>query len=298
MNTFSLILVIATLVTGVLWLYDFKFKRPQRIKTCEQRAKEDPSFDKKQRKQLMEPSGFLGQLASLFPIVIIVFVIRSFIIEPFRIPSGSMMPTLLAGDFIAVTKYSCGIRNPLTNEVWIETSTPQLGDVIVFKYPEDPKIDYIKRVVGMPGDTITYRNKRLYVRHGDSPVAYEITQKGLYTEENLASVEKYIVFDENLGGKIHEAMVNPLAPEFTQYYYRQDGELTGTWKVPEGHYFVMGDNRDNSRDSRFWGFVPMENVIGKTVGIWLSLEFDGNTDSFLPSWIPSKVRFERLGGIN
>lgn len=298
MNMFALILVTALFITGVLWLYDFKFKRPLRLKNCEALEASDPTFDKKRRKELMEPSGFLGQLGSLFPIVLIVFVIRSFVIEPFRIPSGSMMPTLFAGDFIAVTKYSMGIRNPLTNEIWINTGTPMLGDVIVFKYPEDPATDYIKRVIGVPGDEITYANKRVYVRHGsEAPKAYELTQKGTYTEESFTAFEKYLIYDENLDGVHHEIMVNPLAPDFSQYYYRDSGRMTGTWIVPEDHYFVLGDNRDNSRDSRFWGFVPMDYVIGKTVGIWLSLEFDNNSDSVLPSWVPSRIRFERIGGI-
>ena len=164
MNTFSLILVIATLITGIAWIYDRRYRRPQRLAQCAQLAQSDPTFNRKKRRALMEPTGLIGQLASLFPIILLVFVFRSFIIEPFRIPSGSMMPTLLSGDFIAVTKWSYGIKNPLTNATWIRTDEPQRGDVIVFKYPEDPKVDYIKRVVGLPGDEITYRNKQIYIR--------------------------------------------------------------------------------------------------------------------------------------
>ena len=214
------------------------------------------------------------------------------------------MPTLLSGDFIAVTKWSYGIRDPLTNKTLIETGKPERGDVVVFKYPEDTNVDYIKRVVGVPGDEVIYRNKKIYLRKActaercDSPVSLEVEEIGTYSEESFGFAENYILFKEKLGKANHEAMINPRAPEFLQYYYRQPGTTLGSWVVPEGHYFVMGDNRDNSRDSRFWGFVPEEYLIGKTVGIWLSLEFNNGPDDWLPSFIPSSIRFSRIGGID
>lgn len=305
MNTFSLILVIATIVTALCFVYDWRYRRPARLRYCERMAQADPTFNKKKRKALLEPTGLIGQLASLFPIILIVFLFRSFIIEPFRIPSGSMMPTLLSGDFIAVTKWSYGIKNPLTNATWIRTDEPQRGDVIVFKYPEDTKVDYIKRVVGLPGDEITYRNKQLYIRRActagqecESPLPVEMIPTGEYMAQGLGYTERYLVFKEKLGHTEHETMVNPRAPEFLAHYYRQEDGFLGTWTVPEDCYFVMGDNRDNSRDSRFWGFVPRDYIIGKTVGIWLSLEFDNDGSGLLPSWLPSGIRFERMGGIN
>ena len=304
MNTFALILLIATIITGAAFFYDFFKLRPNRKLNKEAFLKAKPDADKKELKKLMEPSGFLGQLASLFPIILFVFLFRSFFIEPFRIPSGSMMPTLLSGDFIAVTKWSYGIRDPLTNKTLIETGKPERGDVVVFKYPEDTNVDYIKRVVGVPGDEVIYRNKKIYLRKActaercDSPVGLEVEEIGTYSEETFGFAENYILFKEKLGKANHEAMINPRAPEFLQYYYRQPGSTLGSWVVPEGHYFVMGDNRDNSRDSRFWGFVPEEYLIGKTVGIWLSLEFNNVPDDWLPSFIPSSIRFSRIGGID
>lgn len=304
MNTFALILLIATIITGAAFFYDFFKLRPKRKLNKEAFLKAKPDADKKELKKLMEPSGFLGQLASLFPIILFVFLFRSFFIEPFRIPSGSMMPTLLSGDFIAVTKWSYGIRDPLTNKTLIEMGKPERGDVVVFKYPEDTNVDYIKRVVGVPGDEVIYRNKKIYLRKActaercDSPVGLEVEEIGTYSEESFGFAENYILFKEKLGKANHEAMINPRAPEFLQYYYRQPGSTLGSWVVPEGHYFVMGDNRDNSRDSRFWGFVPEEYLIGKTVGIWLSLEFNNGPDDLLPSFIPSSIRFSRIGGID
>ncbi|WP_294564886.1 signal peptidase I [uncultured Succinatimonas sp.] len=304
MNTFALILLIATVVTGAAFFYDFFKLRPKRKLNKEAFLKAKPDADKKELKKLMEPTGLLGQIASLFPIILFVFLFRSFFIEPFRIPSGSMMPTLLSGDFIAVTKWSYGIRDPLTNKTLIETGKPERGDVVVFKYPEDTNVDYIKRVVGVPGDEVIYRNKKIYLRKActadscDSPVGLEVEEIGTYSEESFGFAENYVLFKEKLGKANHEAMINPRAPEFLQYYYRQPGSTLGSWIVPDGHYFVMGDNRDNSRDSRFWGFVPEEYLIGKTVGIWLSFEFNNGSDDILPSFIPSSIRFSRIGGID
>ncbi len=304
MNTFSLILIAGVLLTGACFFYDWKYKRPQRLQQCALLEQNDPTFNKKKRQAVMEPRGLAGQLAQLFPIILIVFLFRAFVIEPFRIPSGSMMPTLLSGDFVAVTKWSYAIKNPLTNETWIRTDEPQRGDVIVFKYPEDPGIDYIKRIVAVPGDEITYRNKQIYLRKACTAGSCEAPQPiarisaGEFIESGIGYDEHYSVYRESLrDGETHSIMINPLAPEFLSHYNRQHGSYLGTWVVPEDCYFVMGDNRDNSRDSRFWGFVPRNYIVGKTVGIWLSLDFEHDKDSILPSWIPS-LRFERIGGID
>lgn len=303
MSGLTLVLVIATVVTGILYAYDFVFKRKDRLANFKAAIAATPNLSAKEIKKLKEPSGFLGQLGTLFPIILFVFVFRSFIIEPFKIPSGSMMPTLLDGDYIAVTKWNYGIKNPLTNNYIIETDEPQRGDVIVFKYPEDPSVDFIKRIVGLPGDEVYYHNKTIYLKKACSgsncgsfePVVKELV--GEYALEdafgiNAASIE----YKEHLGEVKHSILINPNAPEPYAYYFKQEGQGLATWKVPENHYFVMGDNRDNSRDSRFWGFVSKDAIVGKTIGIWLSLG-DRSTDDSLPTWLPT-FRFERLGSID
>lgn len=317
MNTFSLILIVATLVTGVFYLYDVVKQRPVRKANLKRALAQCPNLPKKEQRELKEGSGAVVQIAGLFPILLIVFLFRAFIYEPFRIPSGSMEPTLVAGDFIAVSKWSYGIRNPLTNSVWIETGKPERGDVVVFKYPEDPSIDYIKRVVGLPGDEVIFANKRVYLRKAcnvgtvtptevtvaessapcTSPEAVKLEELGSITHEGATYSESYLVFKEYLGAEPHRLQINPRVPDLSQYYYRQQGALRGSWIVPEGHYFVMGDNRDNSKDSRFWGFVPEENLVGRTVGVWLSLEFSSDPERLLPDFIPSAIRFERMGGL-
>lgn len=305
-NSFSWILFIASIVTCVAFIYDYKKSRPARLeKLAEQMKKTDNTLSKKEKKEILEPHGVAGQLGSLFFIVLIVFIFRSFIIEPFRIPSGSMLPTLQDGDFIAVSKWNYGIRNPLTNNVLIKTSTPERGDVIVFKYPEDKSVDFIKRVVGLPGDVIIYQDKHLYILKADAPknsMPELILNKMIESVEdevgNIGIAETYDVFEEKLTDtESHRIRINPSAPMMSQYFYRQTGKPVGMWKVPEDCYFAMGDNRDNSKDSRFWGFVPLENIVGKTQGIWLSFDFNRDANSFIPSWIPSALRFDRIGGL-
>ena len=302
-NLFAFILLIATIVSGAAWTYDFIKERPKR-KLNLSKAQETKTLTKKERKQILEPKGVLGQVGSLFFVLLFVFVFRSFFYEPFRIPSGSMMPTLLTGDFIAVNKHAYGIRNPLTNNVIIETGMPKRGDVIVFKYPEDKSIDYIKRVVGEPGDVIIYQDKHLYIiKHEESEKKHAqlVNVQFMYTDEEEISLgfsENYDVYKESFAkGESHIIRINQNASMLKEYFYKQPGFERGIWKVPENCYFAMGDNRDNSKDSRFWGFVPFENIVGKTEGIWMSLEFDEKDQSML-SFIPKSVRFNRIGGIN
>ena len=185
---------------------------------------------------------------SFFPVLLFVLVIRSFIFEPFRIPSGSMMPTLLEGDFIFVKKYSYGLRLPVTETKVIETGSPERGDVIVFRLPSDPSINYIKRVVGLPGDTVVYERHRLTING----------EKVDLTRSEDASWDVPL-FVEDLDGRVHDILVtNP------EYSTRDN-----TYRVPEGHYFVMGDNRDRSKDSRFIGAIPEEFLVGEAVRIWM-----------------------------
>ena len=236
---FSFYLLVATVVTGIIWgSYLLFLKTQERV------------FDETNEPVLVEYAR------SFFPIVFIVLVLRSFIAEPFRIPSGSMMPTLLVGDFILVNKFIYGIRLPVINEKIIAISEPKRGDIVVFRYPKDPTVDYIKRIIGLPGDKIAYNNKRLTVN--DVPVSE--TSLGIYQGvgqgEDMTGAEH---FKEDLTGVEHSILVRNGTPSVEFVYV-----------VPQGHYFAMGDNRDNSNDSRYWGPVPEANLVGKAFFIWMS----------------------------
>ncbi len=238
---FSLLLVIATLVTGAIWAIDSLLFAPKRRAAGEV----DEETGEVKEPWLVEFAHFL------FPVVLVVLVLRGFIAEPFRIPSGSMLPTLEVGDFILVSKFSYGIRLPVTQTKIIDLGGPERGDVIVFKYPENPKIDYIKRVVGVPGDKVAYYNKKLFIN--DQPA--ELVLKGIY-KPGFPNSKRY---HEDLLGVEHDILLNSMYPA---------GDFV--INVPENKYFVMGDNRDNSRDSRYWGFVPDENLVGKAFMIWMN----------------------------
>ena len=208
---------------------------------------------------------------SFFPVILIVFLLRSFLVEPFKIPSGSMIPTLLVGDFILVNKYTYGIRLPVINKKIIDLNEPERGDVIVFRYPDDPTIDYIKRVVGLPGDKVAYLNKRLIINGREMPLKdageYLLRDKIQYLKrytETLGKTGHAIVVDTG------ETAATPYAKQFPlreNCNYNNDGVVC---TVPPGHYFMMGDNRDNSSDSRVWGFVPEANIVGKAFFIWFN----------------------------
>lgn len=262
---FPTILVAATFVTGLIWAMDALLWAPKRRQAA-QALKEQAGGDGEP-----EPAALAGVLKeptvveyakSFFPVILIVLLLRSFLVEPFRIPSGSMMPTLLVGDFILVNKYAYGIRLPVLNRKIIAIGAPQRGDVMVFRFPKDPSIDYIKRVVGVPGDRVVYRDKTLFV-NGEK-VAQVPAGRYIGTGSGL-SYSGAGVRRENLSGVEHDILVMP----------RQRGANSDV-TVPEGHYFVMGDNRDNSNDSRYWGFVPDENLIGKAFMIWMNWDSAGN----------------------
>jgi signal peptidase I len=215
---------------------------------------------------------------SFFPIFLIVLLLRAFLVEPFRIPSGSMMPTLLVGDFILVNKFAYGIRMPVTKTKLIEIGEPERGDIVVFRWPLNTRLDYIKRVVGLPGDRVRYQNKTLYINDEAAPIEavgpYQPEGSGMRA---LGSIEG----KEQLGEVAHSILVNPMAADFNPSCgflgYR---EVT----VPEGHYLMVGDNRDDSNDGRCWGFVPEENLVGKAFFVWLS--WDWQRPGFLA---PSRI---------
>jgi len=190
---------------------------------------------------------------SFFPVLLFVLIIRSFIFEPFRIPSGSMMPTLVQGDYIFVKKYSYGLRWPVLEKKFIETGAPKRGDVVVFRLPSDPRINYIKRVVGLPGDTIVYQEHQLTV-NGE--------QMSLIKHPDTELSESAWIFIENLDGREHEIRISRPESRSTER----------TYTVPEGHFFMMGDNRDNSQDSRFIGEIPETHLVGEAVRIWMHMD--------------------------
>jgi len=209
---------------------------------------------------------------SFFPVLLIVLLLRSFLVEPFRIPSGSMMPTLLVGDFILVNKYTYGIRLPVLHTKVVELSEPRRGDIVVFRYPNDPSVDYIKRVVGLPGDRVAYYNKHLYIN--GKPVALKPLGRYVGTGDN----QRYngsLMYEETLGQVKHRILIMEGRPS-----------VEGEYVVPQGHYFVMGDNRDNSNDSRYWGPVPEANLVGRAFFIWMHWE-PGNLG----------VVFDRIGTV-
>jgi signal peptidase I len=249
---FALILFILSLTTGLAWAGNVFWAARRRPKDAA-----DP--------------WWVEYFASFFPVFLAVFFLRSFLFEPFRIPSGSMIPTLLIGDFIIVNKYTYGIRLPVVNKKVIELNSPQRGDVMVFRYPPEPSQDYIKRVVGLPGDKLEYRNKKLTVN------GKEVLQEKMSDYQDPQRLIVTPQFSEVFGAASHRILIEPEAPafirHFTDFPYRQNCSYNAEGVdcvVPEGHYFMMGDNRDNSMDSRFWGFVPDENIVGKAVFIWMN----------------------------
>lgn len=296
-NTFSLILVIVTLVTGVVYVLEkLVFAKKRQAKLAEVEAQTN-GLDAALIEKTQTQPWWIENSVSIFPVIAIVLVLRSFIYEPFQIPSGSMMPTLLVGDFILVEKYAYGLKDPVWRTQLVETGKPERGDIVVFKYPPQPSIDYIKRVVGLPGDTVRYNSrKEICIQSlGESkcqPVKLSNVEESPFMQNGIPMIQ----LDEKLGEVGHQILVNPLRRDRVEAYQPRSG--VNEWVVPEGQYFVMGDNRDNSADSRYWGFVPEANLVGKAVGIWISFEFEREADSILPSWIPTGVRFNRIGGIN
>ncbi|MBL4816553.1 MAG: signal peptidase I [Shewanella sp.] len=300
---FSLILVLVTLCSGLVWMADALLLAPKRREKLAMAQAVDADISEDNAEKITRESAFVETARSIFPVIAFVLILRSFIYEPFQIPSGSMMPTLLVGDFILVEKFSYGLKDPVWRSQLVETGKPERGDVAVFKYPENPRIDYIKRVVGLPGDRIVYRNKQVYIQpacaEGEKtcPELKQVARIGVNQGEFSQNGVPLSRYTEKLGEVSHDILINPQRPDPTGYYYREGKLPVGEYIVPEGHYFMMGDNRDNSTDSRFWGFVPEENLVGKAVAIWISFEFDRTKADFLPAWIPTGVRFNRVGGI-
>jgi len=254
---FQAVMVLALMVTGVIWAIDAFLWAPRRKIEAEGLKKQSQGNVEEEKIQNALKEPLLVEYArSFFPIILIVLLLRSFLIEPFRIPSGSMIPTLQVGDFILVNKYSYGIRLPLLGSKIIEIGEPKRGDIVVFRFPDDPSIDYIKRVIGLPGDRISYMDKTVYIN--GKPARQETlgVYTGMGSVRGMSGASHRI---EHLDSVDHEILVQMMRRS-----------IDGEFEVPAGHYFVMGDNRDNSNDSRFWGTVPEENLIGKAFMIWMN----------------------------
>lgn len=295
-GNFPLMLLLATTVTGIYWVAEKWYFLPRRRAAAEILAKQaheqrerlqaqgiampEDDLAKAQSNVLRQP-WWLDWTAGLFPVIAVVFILRSFIFEPFKIPSGSMIPTLMVGDLILVNKFHYGLRLPVINTKITRGDPVRRGDVVVFRFPPNPNIDYIKRVIGVPGDTVAYLNKQLTI---NGQVVAQTQLNDFFNEDAMSYAKQ---FEEKLPtgsfskemtpSLTHRLLVQPQAPAFVSgvanfpgkelCHYSAEGV---TCQVPEGHFFVMGDNRDNSMDSRYWGFVPENNVVGKAFFVWMN----------------------------
>jgi signal peptidase I len=295
-GNFSLLLFLLSVVTFFYWLaerFHFRPKREAAARTLEQQdmarraqlaaqgiTQVDGNVEEARARLLMQP-WWLDWTAGLFPVIIVVFVLRSFLFEPFKIPSGSMIPTLEVGDLILVNKFHYGVRLPVINKKIVDNHSPKRGDVVVFRYPLDTRIDYIKRVVGVPGDVVSYGHHQLKLNgqpvpltpQGDGYDDERIRYMDVFSEK-LGEVEHRIQHEKGPGQSFHPITVFPHREACS---YSAEGV---TCTVPPGHFFVMGDNRDNSQDSRYWGFVPEDNLVGRAFFIWMNFGNLGRIGGF------------------
>ena len=295
-GNFALLMFLATVVTGIYWLAERFYFLPQRLAAADKLeteathrkseldklgiAKNDVDVTEAKERLIMQP-WWLDWTAGLFPVIAVVFVLRSFLFEPFKIPSGSMIPTLLVGDLILVNKFHYGVRLPVLNLKITDGNPVQRGDVMVFRYPPRPSLDYIKRVVGVPGDEVAYLNKQLTIN--GVPVE-KAARPDFFDEDSMRYIKQFeekiplgYKADDNKAMRVHNLLNDIDRPAFIpgadDFAFKENCRYTVegvTCKVPEGHYFMMGDNRDNSLDSRYWGFVPEKNIVGKAFFVWMN----------------------------
>ena len=295
-GNFALLLFLAVVVSGVYWVAEkwfflprrrqaaanFETEHQQRVAELERMGvKADHADVTATRDRLLAQPWWLDWTAGLFPVILVVFLLRSFLFEPFKIPSGSMIPTLRVGDLILVNKFHYGIRLPVINAKVLDNHEPQRGDVMVFRYPPQPSLDYIKRVVAVPGDEVAYLNKQLTI---NGQVVAKQPRPEFYDPDGLRYASR---FGESLNGRQYDTLNDsdrpafiPAAAEFPfrdQCRYSVEGVVC---KVPAGHYFMLGDNRDNSLDSRYWGFVPESHIVGKAFFVWMNFGDLGRIGSF------------------
>lgn len=318
-DIFTLGLVLSVIISGIFWIMYYLHKllqsknKTQNVQSMNHCVNKIRFFFEK----FLIKTQVVESLASIFPALLIVFCIRSFIYEPFQIPSGSMMPTLLTGDFILVEKFAYGIKDPIMQNLIIPLGKPKRGDVVVFKYPNDLKLNFIKRVIGVPGDKIIYNsyskkltifpqcsnNKHCYkilpINYSDIKLSdfiqnpHDSLLDNYIFPNNIIQPEiKFGIREEIIDQKSHSILLLNDTSNKAKIYYKKSIELQrSTWIVPKNQYFMMGDNRDNSSDSRFWGCVPEKNLIGKAVAIWMSFDKEHG------HW-PLNIRFNRIGKIN
>ena len=296
-GNFSVLLAVLSLATMLYWLAERLHFAPKRRAAAQALLEQDAArraqlaaqgidridgdVEQARQKLLMQP-WWLEWTASMFPLILGVFLLRSFLFEPFKIPSGSMVPTLLVGDLILVNKFHYGIRLPVLNTKVMDNNPVQRGDVMVFRYPVDPRQDYIKRVVAIPGDEVAYVNQRLSINGQEVAV---VPLGDFYDEDSLRYAPQ---FSEKLGSLEHRILVDPRRQSFfgagpRSFPMAENCRFSAegmACKVPPGHYFMMGDNRDNSQDSRFWGFVPDENIVGKAFFVWMNFGNLGRIGAF------------------
>jgi len=287
-GNFSLLLFLATLVTGMYWVAERLYFLPQRLKAVEvlergtaQRNAElvklglqpMPVEKTETRIRLLMQPWWLDWTAGLFPVIVVVFILRSFLFEPFKIPSGSMIPTLMINDLILVNKFHYGVRLPVIYTKVLDNNSPQRGDVMVFRYPPKPSLDYIKRVVGLPGDEVAYLNKQLSVN--GKPLDKQVLPE--FFDQDALRYAKHFQETTATGERKYRILNDDDRPSFIpaadDFAFRENCRYSSegvVCKVPPGHYFMMGDNRDNSLDSRYWGFVPEKNIVGKAFFVWMN----------------------------
>lgn len=286
-GNFALMLFLGTVVTGVYWVAEKFHFLPQRLRSvqqaealAEQRLAQlkaqgidqvDGGLSADARERMLRQPWWLDWTAGLFPVIVVVFVLRSFLFEPFKIPSGSMVPTLLVGDLILVNKFHYGVRLPVINTKILANHEPERGDVMVFRYPPQPSLDYIKRVIGVPGDEVAYLNKKLTINGQPVP---KVAQSDFFDPDSMRYGKQ---FQEQQNGKTYNTLNDDERPAFvpgaSDFLYKDHCRYSVegvVCKVPPGHYFMMGDNRDNSLDSRYWGFVPEQNIVGKAFFVWMN----------------------------
>ena len=289
---FALILFVLLVLTGIIWALDLAvLRRGRERRAQEAMAQYDAALigDSQEAERLRREAGdkarrvpwWIEYAVSFFPVILFVFVLRSFVVEPFRIPSGSMLPTLQSGDLILVNKFSYGLRLPVIDKKVVDIGKPQRGDVFVFRYPVDPDVDYIKRVIGVPGDEVAYLNKQLTVNGKPVP---RVAQPDFFDSDSMRYSKQ---FGETLDQRKYSTLNDDDRPAFipgaTEFPFADGCKYTVegvSCKVPAGHYFMMGDNRDNSLDSRYWGFVPERNIVGKAFFVWMNFGDLGRIGSF------------------